>query len=83
MRQPLKPQRLHQQDMKAVTFAVAFILTACLVIGGIALYPDVLGQLATQNNEFVFGFFLGPFCVLLFFGWISEKLFFKLTKKEN
>jgi len=42
-----------------------------------------LGQAATQNNEFVFGFFLGPFCVLLFLGWLSEKLFFKLTKKEH
>jgi len=83
MRQPLKHQRLHQEDMKWVTFAVAFILTVCIIIGGIAVYPDILGQAATQNNEFVFGFFLGPFCVLLFLGWLSEKLFFKLTKKEH
>ncbi len=68
--------------MKAVTFAAAFVLTAILVIAGIILYPDILGQAATINNEIVFAFFLGPFCVFLFFGWVSEKIIFKLRKKQ-
>ena len=33
--------------MKGITFAVAFILTGCLVIGGVAVYPNILGQAAT------------------------------------
>jgi hypothetical protein len=68
--------------MKPVTFAVAFILTVCLVLAGVVLYPDVLGKAATQNNEIVFGLFLGPFCVLLCLGWIGEKLVLKILKKE-
>lgn len=68
--------------MKGVTFAVAFVLTVCVVISGILLFPEVLGRAATENNDIVFGFFLGPFCVLLFFGWIGEKLVLKLTKKK-
>ena len=59
--------------MKAITFAVAFILTACLVIVGIMGYPKVLGQAATNNNDLVFELFLGPFCVLLFFGLDGRK----------
>ena len=43
--------------MKWITFAVAFVLTVCLVIGGIWVYPDILGQAATSNNDFVFAFF--------------------------
>ncbi len=68
--------------MKPTTFAVAFILTTCLVIAGVVMYP-VLAQAATQNNEIVFGFFLGPFVVVLFFCWIGEKAFFKLFKKKQ
>ncbi|HUK84353.1 MAG TPA: hypothetical protein VLU95_00680 [Candidatus Acidoferrum sp.] len=68
--------------MKAITFAIAFILTTVLVIGGVALYPNILGQAAASNNEFVFGLFLGPFFVLLFFAWIGEKLVLKVLKKE-
>lgn len=67
--------------MKPVTFAFAFILTACLVIAGVVMFP-VLGQAATQNNEFVFGFFLGPFVVVLFFSWLGEKLVLKVFKRE-
>jgi hypothetical protein len=69
--------------MKGITFAVAFILTACFVIAGIVVYPDILGQAATSNNEFVFGLFLGPFCVLLFFGWIGEKIVLKLWMRKE
>jgi len=69
--------------MKGITFAIAFILTACFVIGGVALYPKILGQAVAYNNEFVFGFFLGPFFVLLFFAWIGEKIVFKLWKKKE
>ncbi len=68
--------------MKGITFAIAFVLTACLVIGGVVLYPHILGQAASQNNEFVFGFFLGPFCVLLFFAWVGEKIVLKTRKKK-
>jgi len=68
--------------MKPITFAAAFILTTCLVLAGVILYPDVLGKAATQNNEIVFGLFLGPFFVLLALGWLGEKLVLKLLKKE-
>jgi hypothetical protein len=69
--------------MKGITFAIAFILTTCIVIGGVAIYPKVLGQAAVYNNEFVFGFFLGPFLVLLFFAWVGEKIFLKLKKTKE
>ena len=69
--------------MKGITFAVAFILTACLVIVGIMVYPNVLGQAATNNNDLVFAFFLGPFCVLLFFAWMGEKIVLKVWKKKE
>jgi hypothetical protein len=68
--------------MKSITFAVAFILTAILVFAGIIIYPNILGQAATSNNEFVFGFFLGPFCVLLFLAWIGEKIVLRTRKKK-
>ncbi len=68
--------------MKGVTFAVAFVLTAVLVIAGIMLYPDVLGKAATANNDFVFALFLGPFVVVLFFAWVGEKVVLKVLKKE-
>ena len=69
--------------MKGITFAVAFILTACIVIAGIVVYPEVLGQAATNNNDIVFGLFLGPFVVLLFFGWIGEKIVLKVWKRKE
>ena len=69
--------------MKAVTFAIAFILTTCFVIGGVALYPNILGQAAATNNEFVFGLFLGPFFVLCFFAWIGEKIVLRLRKRKE
>jgi hypothetical protein len=69
--------------MKGITFAVAFILTAILVIAGIMLYPNILGQAATNNNDFVFGFFLGPFVVLLFFAWMGEKIVLKVWKRKE
>ncbi len=66
--------------MKPATFAIAFILTVCIVIAGVVMYP-VLAQAATQNNEIVFGFFLGPFCVILFFCWLGEKLVLRIIKR--
>jgi hypothetical protein len=69
--------------MKGVTFAVAFILTAVLVIAGIVLYPEVLGKAATANNDFVFELFLGPFVVLLFFSWVGEKVVLRVWKKKE
>jgi hypothetical protein len=68
--------------MKPLTFAVAFILTICIIIAGIILYPDILGTAATSNNEIVFGLFLGPFCVFLGLGWLVEKVVFKVLKKK-
>jgi hypothetical protein len=47
---------------------------------GVVLYPEVLGQAATVNNEFVFALFLGPFCFVLFFVWLGEKVVLKLIK---
>ena len=68
--------------MKPVTFAFAFVLTICLVIVGVVMSP-VLGQAATANNEFVFALFLGPFCVVLFFSWIGEKIVLKLWNRAG
>jgi hypothetical protein len=68
--------------MKGITFAVAFILTVCLIVAGIMVYPEVLGTAATNNNDFVFALFLGPFCVVLFFSWLGEKLVLKAFKKQ-
>ncbi|MCL2476042.1 hypothetical protein [Candidatus Bathycorpusculum sp.] len=68
--------------MKLLTFSVVFILTVCLVFAGLILFPDILGQAATQNNEIVFGLFLGPFCVLFVLGWLGEKLILKLFQKN-
>jgi hypothetical protein len=47
------------------------------------LYSNILGQAATSNNEIVFGLFLGPFSVLLFFGWLGEKIVHKLWKRKE
>ena len=69
--------------MKGVTFAVAFVLKAILVIVGIMLYPNVLGKAATANNDFVFELFLGPFVVLLFFAWVGEKVVLRIWKKKE
>jgi hypothetical protein len=69
--------------MKWVTFAVAFLLTAALVIAGIALYPEVLGKAATTNNDYVFAFFLGPFFVVLLFAWVGEKVVLKVWNKKD
>jgi len=68
--------------MKWVTFAVAFLLTTAIVIAGIVLYPEVLGQAATANNDYVFALFLGPFIVVLFCSWLGEKLLLKTLKKQ-
>jgi apolipoprotein N-acyltransferase len=69
-------------EMKPITFGFAFILTICLVIVGVAMFP-ILAQAATQNNEIVFGFFLGPFCVILFLSWIGEKLVLKALNQRR
>jgi hypothetical protein len=68
--------------MKGVTFAIAFVLTVCIVIAGVALYPNILGAAATAGNDFVFAFFVGPFFVVLFFSWVGEKLVLKVLKKK-
>jgi len=67
--------------MKRVTFAIAFVLTTCLIIGGVAVSP-VMRQAATSNNDFVFGFFLIPFVVVLSFAWIVEKISLRLWKRK-
>jgi hypothetical protein len=69
--------------MKWVTFTVAFLLTTALVIGGVILYPEILGKAATANNDFVFELFLGPFFFVLFFVWIGEKTVLRLLKKKE
>jgi hypothetical protein len=67
--------------MKWVTFAVAFVVTVCLIIGGVVAFP-ILRQAATASNDYVFAFFLGPFVVMLFFAWIGEKIMLKLWKRK-
>jgi hypothetical protein len=47
------------------------------------VYPNILGQAATNNNEFVFGLFLGPFVVLLFFAWMGEKIILKVLEGKR
>ncbi len=69
--------------MKWVTFTVAFILTATLIIAGIMVYPEVLGKAATANNDFVFELFVGPFVVLLFFAWVGERVVLRVWKKKS
>jgi hypothetical protein len=69
--------------MKWITFTVAFVLTACFVIAGVILYPNIFGQAATSNNQFVFTLFLGPFCVVLFFAWVGEKVILKLSHRKD
>jgi hypothetical protein len=69
--------------MKGITFAIAFIMTAIFVIAGIVVYPNILGQAATSNNDFVFELFLGPFVVLLFFAWVGEKVLLKVWKRKE
>jgi hypothetical protein len=68
--------------MKGITFAVAFILTAGIVIVGAVIYPHALGQAASYNSQYVFGLFLVPFFILLSFGWIVEKIVLKTRKKK-
>jgi hypothetical protein len=67
--------------MKWVTFTVAFLLTIAILIAGVVLYPEFLGQAATTNNDYVFALFLGPFFVVLFCSWLGEKLLLKIIKK--
>jgi hypothetical protein len=69
--------------MKWVTFTVAFLLTAALVISGIMVYPEILGKAATANNDFVFELFFGPFIVLLFFAWAGEKMVLRVWRKKE
>jgi hypothetical protein len=69
--------------MKWITFTFAFVLTSCLIIAGVVLYPNIFGLAATTNNEFVFALFLGPFCVVLFFAWLGEKVILKLSNREE
>jgi hypothetical protein len=78
-----KPNNFPSRCRKWVTFAVAFLLTATLVIAGVAVYPEVLGKGATANNDFVFEFFLGHFFVVLFIAWMGEKVVRKLWKKKE
>jgi hypothetical protein len=69
--------------MKGSTFAVAFVLTACIVIVGTVVYPNVVGQAVTYNNNYVFGFFLATFLSLLVLGWIGEKIARKIRKPKK
>jgi hypothetical protein len=69
--------------MKGLTFAVAFVLTACIVIVGTVVYPNYIGQAVTYNNNYVFGFFLATFLSLLVLGWIGEKIACKIRKPRK
>jgi hypothetical protein len=54
--------------MKGLTFGVAFVLTICLVIAGTWVYPTIVGQAVTFNNNYIFSFFLATFLMLLALG---------------
>jgi hypothetical protein len=73
--------------MNKVTFAVAFILTIIIILGGTIAYPHVFGTAVSSNTRFVFSFFLGTFVMLVAFGWVFEKIvgFLRkpLGKKKN
>jgi hypothetical protein len=69
--------------MKGLTFSVAFVLTVCIVIGGTLVYPNIVGQAVTFNNEYVFSFFLATFLSLLILGWIGEKIVHKISKPRK
>jgi hypothetical protein len=79
----LKPNNLPSRCIKWVKFSVTFLLTAASVIAGVAVYPEILGKAASTNNDFVFEFFLDPFFVVLFFGWMGEKVVRSLWKKKE
>jgi hypothetical protein len=67
--------------MKSLTFIVAFVATACIVIIGTLVYPSIIGPAVAHNNEYVFGFFLATFMSLLVFTWIREKIARKIRKQ--
>jgi predicted neutral ceramidase superfamily lipid hydrolase len=69
--------------MKGLTFGVAFVLTVCIVIGGTLVYPNIVGQAVTFNNNYVFGFFLATLLTLLVLGWIGEKIIYKISKPKR
>jgi len=69
--------------MKGLTVAVAFILTAFIVIVGTVVYPTIIGSAVTYNNEYVFGFFLATFLTLMVLGWIGEKIARKIRKPRK
>jgi hypothetical protein len=69
--------------MKGLTVAVAFVLTACIVIVGTVIYPNIIGPAVTYNNNYVFGFFLATFLTLLVLGWIGEKIARKISKPKK
>jgi len=69
--------------MKSLTFGVTFVLTICIVIGGTLVYPHIIGQAGTFNNNYVFSFFLATFLTLLILGWICEKIAYKINKPQK
>ena len=69
--------------MKGLTVVIAFVLTACVVIVGTVVYPNVIGSAVTYNNDYVFGFFLATFLTLLVLGWIVEKIERKIRKPRK
>ena len=69
--------------MKSITFTIEFVLTVCLIIAGVVFYPNILGQAATANNQFVFTLFIVPFCGVLLLAWTCEKIFIRLFKRKE
>jgi hypothetical protein len=69
--------------MKGLTFGVAFVLTICIVIAGTWVYPTIVGQAVTFNNNYIFSFFLATFLMLLALGWIGEKIAHNISKSRR
>jgi uncharacterized membrane protein YfhO len=69
--------------MKGLTFVVAFVLTVFIVIVGTVVYPNIVGSAVTFNNNYVFGFFLATFLILMVLGWIGEKIGRKIRKPRK
>lgn len=51
--------------MKELMLGVTFVLTVCIVIGGMLVYPHIIGQVVPFNNKYVFSFFLAKLLTLL------------------
>lgn len=61
--------------MKNITLIAAIGVTAVIVILSIAVNPDNLSIMMQEyGSEYVAGYIVGTFLLVLFFAWIVEKI---------